>query len=268
MNILITAGGTMERIDSVRSITNHATGRLGSLMARCFDEAPETERIFYICGKNAPQPESPKAEITVIEDTAGLERVVRDILQSRRVDAIIHSMAVSDYRVRAVTTPALIASAAGPGSDQSALTNSLENASSIEQGALINALENAPSLEQGAKISSDEKRLVIILEPTVKIISLFQELAPHSLIVGFKLLDSVPHETLIDTAYRLLEKNHCAYVLANDAADIHGDAHIGYLVDAERRVQRFEDKSGIARGITENVIKKFNEKNQMPRRDP
>jgi phosphopantothenate-cysteine ligase len=189
VNILISAGGTMERIDSVRSITNHATGRLGSLIARCFDEEPETERIFYICGKNAPLPESPKAEITVIEDTAGLERAVRDILQSRRVDAIIHSMAVSDYRVRAVTTPALIAGAAG---------------SAPDQGALINALENAPSLEQGAKISSDEKRLVIIMEPTVKIISLFQALAPQALIVGFKLLDQVPHETLIDTAYRLL----------------------------------------------------------------
>ncbi|MDR1596547.1 MAG: phosphopantothenoylcysteine synthase, partial [Treponema sp.] len=31
MNILISAGGTRERIDSVRSITNTATGRLGSL---------------------------------------------------------------------------------------------------------------------------------------------------------------------------------------------------------------------------------------------
>ncbi len=242
----------MERIDSVRSITNHATGRLGSLIARCFDEKPETERIFYICGKNAPRPESPKTEITVIEDTAGLERAVRNILQSRRVDAIIHSMAVSDYRVRAVTTPALIAQAAGPVPNQS---------------ALLNALENAPSLEQGAKISSDEKRLVITLEPTVKIISLFQTLAPHTMIVGFKLLDHVPHETLIDTAYRLLEKNHCAYVLANDAGDIHGDAHIGYLVDAERRVQCFEDKSGIARGITENVIEKFKGRNKTPRRD-
>ena len=31
--IIVTAGGTRERIDEVRSITNGATGRLGSLIA-------------------------------------------------------------------------------------------------------------------------------------------------------------------------------------------------------------------------------------------
>ena len=33
MNILITSGGTSEKIDRVRSITNHSTGRLGKIIA-------------------------------------------------------------------------------------------------------------------------------------------------------------------------------------------------------------------------------------------
>ena len=33
MRILITAGGTSEKIDSVRSITNHSTGSLGKAIA-------------------------------------------------------------------------------------------------------------------------------------------------------------------------------------------------------------------------------------------
>ena len=37
INILITAGGTSEPIDSVRSISNTATGRLGSLIADAFE---------------------------------------------------------------------------------------------------------------------------------------------------------------------------------------------------------------------------------------
>jgi phosphopantothenate-cysteine ligase len=154
VNILISTGGTRERIDSVRSIANTATGRLGSLVAGCFDKVPETERIFYVCTPNAPRPESARAEITVIEDTAGLEKAVREILRHNRVDAVIHSMAVSDYRVRSVTTPARIAESA-------------VNASVIE------AIDRAPSLEQDAKIRSGENRLVIVLEPTPKIISLF-----------------------------------------------------------------------------------------------
>ena len=246
MNVLISAGGTRERLDAVRSITNNATGRLGCRIAACFDAAPETDRIFYFCGKNAPRPESAKAEITVIEDTADLERAVRELLQAQRVDAIIHSMAVSDYRVRTVTTPARIAEAAAAAGDTASLRDSL-----------IKAIDNAPSLGQDAKISSNENRLVIVLEPTPKIISLFSALAPKALLVGFKLLDNVPHETLIDTAYHLLKQNHCAYVLANDVRGIHGDTHIAYLVDRDRRVRRFGGKGEIARGITETVLKKL-----------
>ena len=36
MNILITSGGTSEKIDRVRSITNHSTGRLGKIIAETF----------------------------------------------------------------------------------------------------------------------------------------------------------------------------------------------------------------------------------------
>ena len=242
MNILISAGGTRERIDSVRSIANTATGRLGSLVAACFDKVPETERIFYVCTPNAPRPESARAEITVIEDTAGLEKAVREILRHNRVDAVIHSMAVSDYRVRSVTTPARIAESA-------------VNASVLE------AIDRAPSLEQDAKIRSGENRLVIVLEPTPKIISLFQTLSPQALLVGFKLLDKVSHETLIDAALSLLEKNRCAFVLANDARDIHDDMHVAWLIDRNRRMRRFGDKHAIGRGIAEAVVTLFKEKN-------
>jgi phosphopantothenate-cysteine ligase len=222
---------------------------LGCRIAACFDTAPETERIFYLCGKTAPRPASAKAEVTVIEDTAGLERAVRELLRSHRVDAIIHSMAVSDYRLRTVTTPARIAEAVVAGEP------------TLLRDSLIKAIDSAPSLGKDAKISSNEKQLVLVLEPTPKIIALFSSLAPRALLVGFKLLDNVSHETLIDTAHRLLEQNHCAYVLANDARDIHEDTHIAYLVDRDRRIQRFGDKDEIARGITENVIEKLREKN-------
>jgi phosphopantothenate-cysteine ligase len=240
VNILISAGGTRERIDSVRGITNAATGRLGSLIAACFDRAPETERIFYICAPNAPRPDSAKAEITVVEDTAGLEKAVREILGRHRVDAIIHSMAVSDYRVRSVTTPERIAESA-------------------RHVPVIEAIDSAPSLGREAKIGSDANRLVIVLEPTPKIIALFQTLAPRALLVGFKLLDHVGNKTLLDAAYGLLKKNRCAFVLANDARDIHGDGHIAWLVDRNQQVWSFETKHEIARGITKAVIAEFKE---------
>jgi phosphopantothenate-cysteine ligase len=258
MNVLITAGGTREKIDSVRSITNTATGRLGYLLARCFDRVPETERIFYVCGKTAPLPESPRAVITVIDDTAGLEAAVRKILRENPVDAIIHSMAVSDYRVRTVTTPALVADAAALSFAQ-APDHTVPVPDAI-RSSVAAALEKVPALGHDTKISSHEKRLVLILEPTPKIISLLKDLAPQALITGFKLLDHVSHETLIDTAFRLLEKNRCNFVLANDAKDIHGDTHTGYLVDSEKNIRRLEGKPEIAEGITNTIIQKLKER--------
>ena len=50
MNILITAGGTTETIDGVRSITNTGTGRLGSLIADEFEKSPMINNIYYYKG--------------------------------------------------------------------------------------------------------------------------------------------------------------------------------------------------------------------------
>ena len=67
---LVTAGGTSEKIDAVRCITNSATGALGSLIAERLAEDPGAERIFYICGKTAVRPKTPKAEILSVGDVA------------------------------------------------------------------------------------------------------------------------------------------------------------------------------------------------------
>jgi phosphopantothenate-cysteine ligase len=264
LNVLITAGGTVERIDSVRGITNFATGRLGSLIADRFAATGEADHICYICGKTSMKPQlsrQPSAvavEIIEIEGTADLEAAIRSVLGSHRVDAVIHSMAVSDYRVKTVTTMERLAGNFAAGVLEASLHGS---AGSCTAGPASSA-----PLNREAKISSDEDNLVLILEPTVKIISLFKELVPDAILVGFKLMDGVPRDTLLDTAGRLLEKNHCTFVLANDKRDIHGDTHVGYLIDRgylpdrNRQVRRYETKAAIAGGITEQVIAAYKAK--------
>jgi phosphopantothenate-cysteine ligase len=249
MNFLVTAGGTSERIDSVRRITNSATGRLGSLVADNLAELPATQRVVYVCGKTALQPCSPKAEIVMVEDTADLEKAVREILGGKGrplIDGIVHSMAVSDYRVRFVTSSGFLADA---------ILAALSAGGPLERETIIRGIEHSTVMERDAKVSSDEKSLLLILEGTPKIISLFHGLSPVSLVVGFKLLDGVPRETLLDRAHELLQKNHCAYVLANDLRDIRGDQHVAYLVDNDRRFIRYEDKMSIARGIAETLCR-------------
>lgn len=257
MHILITAGGTRERIDSVRSITNSGTGMLGSLIAECFAALPETEKIFYLCGKTALRYEGAKTDITVIGDTADLEAAVRHILEQHRIDGIIHSMAVSDYRVQSVSTLERITHAI-----ISARSQEPSNQASLQEYYRA-AVENATPLDQDVKISSEEEAPVLLLKPSPKIISLFQTLAPQALLVGFKLLDSVPYKTLIHAAYQLLQKNHCDYVLANDLQDIHGDLHKGYLIDKHKKVLSYKDKQGIAQGITGVVVSTLHQRGNL-----
>ena len=54
MKVLITAGGTSEPIDQVRSITNHASGTLGIEIAKVFLQNGVT--IDYVVTKSAKKP--------------------------------------------------------------------------------------------------------------------------------------------------------------------------------------------------------------------
>ena len=50
MKIVITAGGTSEKIDDVRTITNSSTGRLGYAVGTAFLQqyADELEAVYYL----------------------------------------------------------------------------------------------------------------------------------------------------------------------------------------------------------------------------
>ena len=216
MKILITAGGTAEKIDNVRSITNSSTGRLACAIAEAFVACEPNAQFFYVCGKNAAQPES-GVNVVEIDDSESAMRATSRILRDNFIDIIIHAMAVSDYRVKAVSTP---------------------------DGAL----------DEVGKISSSHDEITLHLEKTPKIIGMLRDLSPMSTIVGFKLLSNVPRGTLIDAGLELMEKNDCDFVLANDVAEIAGDMHKGYLIDRARQYCGYETKTEIAQAIVEATL--------------
>lgn len=225
MNVLITSGGTTERIDNVRSISNMSTGRLGSVIANAFSADSAIDKIYYICAKNSVMPESDQCEVIYANSVSDLENAVKDVLSRASIDIIIHSMAVSDYRVKSVTTV-------------SALTGKSES-----------------TISKDGKISSNVDDMVLLMERTPKVISLFKELSPGSTLVGFKLLDNVELETLIDRGFDVLTKNECSFVLANDLKEITSENHIGYLIDKDKNITQYMSKSDIAAAIVSATIR-------------
>ncbi|MDR1067350.1 MAG: phosphopantothenate--cysteine ligase [Clostridiales bacterium] len=244
MNVLVTSGGTTEKIDSVRSITNTSSGRLGAAIADAFGDIGGVSEVFYICGKTAALPMTHKAKITRVGGVVELEDVIRKTIAANDISAVAHCMAVSDYTVKTVTTARRAAEFVTAGAEK--------NAGGVHS-AIEQAFDGACALEHRGKIGSNEETLLLVLKPTNKIIALFKELAPLAKLVGFKLLDAPTEDELLDAARRLLVENNCDYVLANDAKNMSRTRHIGYLIDRTARLARYDSKEGIALGIAERI---------------
>mgnify|MGYP000861790722 CR=1 len=240
--IIITAGGTSEPIDTVRSITNSSTGRLGGEICAALlrQKSDEIEKIYYLCPHRAVRPpESPLVEVVTTGSTASLLEAVKQLLTENRIDIFIHSMAVSDYTVDYVSSAGLLSmeiseklKEIGPGEDTRAL---------IEE-----TIRNNKAVLRGNKISSNEKDLIIKLKPTPKVISAIKPLSPGTFLVGFKLLSGVTEEELRRVAMNLLRKNRCDLVVANDLAHISGERHKAMLLRPDGSFLRAETKAEIA----------------------
>jgi predicted short-subunit dehydrogenase-like oxidoreductase (DUF2520 family) len=97
LNILITAGGTSEKIDEVRKMSNISTGRLGALIAEEFIK--KAANVTYICGETAVIPKGINAQNVIkIDSVNELSDTLTDLFKRKHYDAVIHAMAVSDYR--------------------------------------------------------------------------------------------------------------------------------------------------------------------------
>lgn len=99
MNIIITAGGTTEPIDSIRSITNKSSGALGKKILDEYLIAFPDASIYYLHGKYAHKFEHPPDNVKQIEiaSTNSLINEVASLLSNEPIDLFIHSMAVADY---------------------------------------------------------------------------------------------------------------------------------------------------------------------------
>lgn len=202
MNILITSGGTSEKIDRVRSITNHSTGRLGKIIAETFLD--KGDQVTLVTTPKAVRPAAhPNLTIVQIENVAELLESLEPLVHTH--DVLIHAMAVSDY------TPVY-------------MTGLEAVAASSDMTEFLNKTNSE------TKISSQDDVQVLFLKKTPKIISLAKKWNPGIRLIGFKLLVDVSKEELLKTARASLIKNQAEIIVANDLTDISNHVHKAYLV--------------------------------------
>lgn len=90
--ILITAGGTKEKIDPVRYITNCSSGKMGIALADCAKEMGADVTLVSTFAVEKPY------KNIVTESAREMETVVKSNLQEQ--DCVIMAAAVADYRIK------------------------------------------------------------------------------------------------------------------------------------------------------------------------
>lgn len=196
MRVLITAGGTQEKIDQVRAITNFSTGRTGFEITRTLNQLGlETTLLlsahspFLEKAQSAAQVDSSIA-LKTFTDYDSLKNLLFTEIQSHDFDFVIHSAAVSDYSVASVE------------SSSGSLTEARKISESEE---IILKLKKNPKLIASIKKNSKNKNIQVI---------------------GFKLTARSQQDEIYAKVSKLFANANCDFVIHNDLSQIDKTKHI------------------------------------------
>lgn len=243
--ILITAGPTNEYIDEVMKITNMSTGRLGieltnELSSRGYEVTLVCTRsvtynsLYFKYGlENNPLVKTVKIETT----EQMLQALTAEALEGYTYDLVVHAAAVGDYKPEFTFKMEDMAEE---------IYNKIEEFTNFSKKVgyfpsrkeikdiISDTLTNPKcKVNDNTKISSYEPNLTVKLGLTPKLISHLKEWFPEATLVGFKLLENVTKDHIIDVATKLCNKNNMNYIIANDLHDLRQGKHISYLCNKD-----------------------------------
>jgi phosphopantothenate-cysteine ligase/phosphopantothenoylcysteine decarboxylase/phosphopantothenate--cysteine ligase len=190
MKILITAGATQTPIDQVRAITNIFKGTTGRHIAL---EAHMLGHEVTLLTS------SPDANVLLFKELGyrtydELYTLMEDQIKYGNYDVIIHSAAVSDYKVVGVYSRPFVCS-------------------NDTDGTLQITLD---SIENSGKVAGSYNELFLRLVPTEKIVDKIRDpWGFKGILVKFKLQVGLTDEELLQIAQKSRETSHANIVVAN-----------------------------------------------------
>ncbi len=217
MNLLITSGGTQEKIDQVRSITNTSTGATALAIAQTLYRNGKNN-IYFLHAKKASSFRDAKENIS-FESSEDLEKSLKEVLQNTPIDIIIHAAAVSDFTV-----------------DKVVINGELFESAEVKK---ISSLDNVE----------------LILKSRPKIIAKLRGFATKStpLIVGFKLTNTADKDEQLDQVLNLSMSDSVDFVVHNDLSNITEDAHRSKIYFKDQVISSGTTKKDLADNILELI---------------
>lgn len=194
--ILITGGGTQEKIDSVRFITNASTGTTSIKMAEFFTELGF--QVTLLLSERVQENISPEIRLKKFSSFHDLNSLLKFELKNSKYDFVFHAAAVSDFSVKEIRSR----------SQNKSKSKSLP----------------FPRRKVSNKIESNEE-ICLVLKPNFKIISKLKSYSANKKvkIIGFKLTDSKSKNVQDSAVKKLLSNKNVEYVIHNDFHEISTD---------------------------------------------
>lgn len=184
IKILVTAGGTQEPIDTVRTITNLSSGRTGVILAETLVQMGFDVTLLQAHGSAKTDLVPHKEYFTSFHS---LDEKMKELLDSEDFSHVIHAAAVSDYSVESIEV----------------------------EGKTYRPFEVK-------KISSQAESMNIHLKRNHKIVDRLKSYSKNKNIqvVAFKLTSHASAEEKQAAVDKLFKSSHADYVVHNDLTDI------------------------------------------------
>lgn len=186
--ILITAGGTTEKIDEVRSITNTSTGKTGFELAQNLYHMGLPVHLLISKNSLYQKNDFPWTKST-FDTFDSLNSELHQVLSAENFTHVIHLAAVSDYSVEKVTA----------------------------HGKTI----------ESHKIASNQNDICIHLKPNPKILSQLKSYSQNKncKIIGFKLTVNANTDQQLQVVKKVFNESACDSVVQNDLSEISESQH-------------------------------------------
>ena len=98
INVLVTAGSTVEYIDSVRILTNLSSGKMGlNIAQQCLDKCFNVTFVYGHGSLNIP--DNPRMNIIRIKTTEEMLKVVKERILNEKQHIVFHAAAVADFSI-------------------------------------------------------------------------------------------------------------------------------------------------------------------------
>ena len=98
INVLVTAGSTVEYIDSVRILTNLSSGKMGlNIAQQCLDKYFNVTFVYGHGSLNIP--DDPRMNIIRIKTTEEMLKVVKERILNEKQHIVFHAAAVADFSI-------------------------------------------------------------------------------------------------------------------------------------------------------------------------